>query len=125
VSNVGIYDMLRSEKSSNGQFNIAEFGSVSDPKQFAALYAYSPYHHVKPGTRYPAILMTTGANDPRVPPWQSRKMIAALQAAQVAEHPILLRTNKNAGHGAGSMSELIDLGTDLAAFTLAELGLAH
>jgi prolyl oligopeptidase len=125
VSSVGIYDMIRNEKSANGQFNIAEFGSVGDAKQFAALYAYSPYHHVKPSTQYPAVLMTTGANDPRVPPWQSRKMIAALQAAQVADHPILLRTNKNAGHGAGSMTEVIDLGTDVASFVLNELGLAR
>ena len=64
VSHVGIYDMLRVETSANGQFNTVEFGTVKDPEQFKALYAYSPYHHVKDGTRYPAILMPTGANDP-------------------------------------------------------------
>ena len=73
---VGIYDMLRVELSPNGAFNVTEFGTVKDAAQFKALYAYSPYHHVDDGAKYPAILFTTGANDPRVEPWQSRKMVA-------------------------------------------------
>lgn len=122
VSQVGIYDMLRVELSPNGQFNVTEFGTVTDPEQFKALYAYSPYHHVVAGTRYPAVLMTTGANDPRVAPWHSRKMIAALQAAQAGDAPILLRTNANAGHGAGTpMDERIDAGAHVRAFVLAQL----
>lgn len=68
VSAVGIYDMIRSELTPNGQFNIPEYGTVKDPEQFKALYAYSPYHHVKDGVAYPAVLFTTGANDPRVDP---------------------------------------------------------
>jgi prolyl oligopeptidase len=124
ISQVGIYDMLRCERSSNGQFNVAEYGSVTDPDQFKAMYAYSPYHHVVAGTKYPATLMTTGANDPRVPPWHSRKMIAALQAAQAGGQPILLRTSSTSGHGIGtSMTERIDLATDIDAFLLHELGL--
>jgi prolyl oligopeptidase len=121
VSMVGIYDMLRVERSPNGAYNVTEFGTVADPDQFKALYAYSPYHHVAPA-KYPAILMTTGANDPRVSPWQSRKMIAALQAAQQADAPILLRTSDKAGHGIGSsMTEEIELFAHFEAFLFAQL----
>ena len=67
---VGIYDMLRVELDPNGAFNTTEFGTVKDPDQFKALYAYSPYHHVKDGTAYPAILFLTGDNDQRVNPLQ-------------------------------------------------------
>jgi prolyl oligopeptidase len=124
VSMVGIYDMLRVELSPNGAFNTAEYGSVADGDQFKALYAYSPYHHVARGP-LPAILMTTGANDPRVSPWQSRKMIAALQAAQTGDAPILLRTSDKAGHGIGSsISEQEDLYAHAEAFLLAQLA-AH
>ena len=78
VSHVGIYDMLRVELDPNGQFNVTEFGTVKDPEQFKALYAYSPYHHVKRrGRNIPAVLLTTGENDGRVNPAQSRKMAAA------------------------------------------------
>jgi len=74
---------------------------VKDPDQFRALRAYSPYHNVKDGAAYPAVLMTTGANDPRVDPWQSRKMVARLQAATSSGNPILLRTSTT-GHGIGA-----------------------
>ncbi len=102
VSSVGVYDMLRVELSPNGLFNVTEYGTVKDPEQFKALYGYSPYHHIVEGTRYPAILMTTGANDPRVEPWHSRKMIARLQAASTSGEPILLRTSASTGHGGGT-----------------------
>jgi prolyl oligopeptidase len=74
VSHVGIYDMLRVERSPNGAFNVPEYGSVTDPDQFRALLAYSPYHHVRDGSAYPPVLLATGANDPRVDPMHSRKM---------------------------------------------------
>ncbi len=122
VSFVGIYDMLRVELSPNGAFNTTEFGTVTDEAQFRALYAYSPYHAVREGTRYPAILMTTGANDPRVEPWHSRKMIARLQAANAADRPILLRTSDASGHGMGTaLSEEIAEATDVFAFLFSEL----
>ena len=79
MSAVGIYDMLRVELAPNGAFNVTEFGTVKDPDQFKALYAYSPYHHVTDGTKYPAILFMTGANDGRVAPYHSRKMLARLR----------------------------------------------
>ncbi|MEP6863278.1 MAG: alpha/beta fold hydrolase [Deltaproteobacteria bacterium] len=118
VSSVGIYDMVRNELTPNGAFNTSEYGSVAEPDQFKALYAYSPYHHVGRGIAYPAILMHTGANDGRVAPYHSRKMIAALQAANSGDAPILLHTSETAGHGMGTnMTERIDtLATELAFF---------
>ncbi len=99
LSEVGIYDMLRVELDPNGAFNTTEFGSTKDPAQAKYLYAYSPYHHVVPGTRYPATLFVTGDNDNRVNPAHSRKMIALLQASTGSDAPILLLTNAHAGHG--------------------------
>jgi len=126
VSHVGIYDMLRSELSPNGVFNIAEFGTVKDPAQFAALYAYSPYHHVVDGRAYPAVLFLTGANDPRVDAMQSRKMTARLQAANSSSEPIVLRTSSNTGHGLDSpLSERIAETVDVFAFLFDRLGVRY
>lgn len=122
VSRVGIYDMLRTELAPNGAFNVTEFGSVKDPEQFKALLAYSPYQHVEPGVRYPAVLLTTGENDGRVDPMQSRKFAAALEAATASGLPVLLRTN-SAGHGMGSSrDERIDEDADILAFLYDQLG---
>lgn len=116
VSHVGIYDMLRVELSPNGAFNIPEFGTVKDPAHFAALHAYSPYHNVKDGAKYPAVLFLTGANDPRVDPMQSRKMTARLQAADPGG-TVLLRTSASSGHGLGTaLSEQIEESVDVYAF---------
>jgi prolyl oligopeptidase len=122
VSSVGIYDMLRVELAPNGAFNVTEFGTVKDPEQFKALYAYSPYHHVVDGTKYPAILMMTGANDGRVAPYHSRKMIARLGEANKSDKPILLRTSSSAGHGIGTaLSERIKQLADTYSFLFAQL----
>lgn len=103
VARVGIYDMLRHETVfANGPYNIPEYGSIKDPAQFKATLAYSPLQHVQANTAYPAVLLTTGANDPRVAPWQSRKFAAALQDASNSQQPILLLTRMNAGHGVGA-----------------------
>jgi prolyl oligopeptidase len=124
VSSVGIYDMLRVEGTPNGLFNVTEFGTVKDSAQFEALYAYSPYHHVREGVKYPAVLFTTGANDPRVDPANSRKMTARLQAASASGHPVLLRTSGNVGHGIGSpLSERNALQADVFLFLLTQLGM--
>ena len=124
ASYVGIYDMLRVELDPNGAFNITEYGTVKDPEQFKALYAYSPYHHVKDGTAYPAILMPTGENDHRVNPMQSRKMIARLQAADSSGHPILLRTSATAGHGSigAALDEQLEQQADVLSFLFDQLG---
>ncbi|THD04870.1 prolyl oligopeptidase family serine peptidase [Rhodanobacter lindaniclasticus] len=103
VARVGIYDMLRHETEfANGPYNIPEYGSIADPAQFKATLAYSPLQNVKARTAYPAVLMTTGENDPRVAPWQSRKFTAALQNASSSQQPILLLTRMHAGHGIGA-----------------------
>lgn len=126
VSHVGIYDMLRVELSSNGAFNVPEFGTVKDSDQFAAMYTYSPYHRVKDGTRYPSVLFLTGTNDPRVDPMQSRKMTARLQAATSGSNPILLRTSSDSGHGIGTaLTETINQDVDVFAFLFTQLGMQY
>ena len=126
VSHVGIYDMLRVELSPNGAFNVTEFGTVKDPAQFKALYAYSPYHHVVDGTAYPAVMFMTGDHDGRVDPANSRKMTARLQAATSSSRPILLRTSSDSGHGMGTaLSEAIEQAADSLAFFFNELGIAR
>jgi prolyl oligopeptidase len=99
VSFVGIYDTLRHQLWPNGVYNEREYGTVADAAQFHALYTYSPYYNVRPQTPYPAVLLETGENDPRVAPWQSRKFAAVLQAATTSDLPVLLITRRAAGHG--------------------------
>jgi prolyl oligopeptidase len=122
VIHVGVLDSLRYELSPNGATNTAEYGTVKDAAQFAALRAYSPVHNVKPHTHYPATFLLTGKNDGRVPPGFTYKMTAALQAAQLGDAPILLRVAGAAGHGAGTaVSERIEQGALVDAFVLAQL----
>lgn len=130
VSYVGIYDMLRVEDTPNGAFNVTEFGTVKDAKQFEALFAYSPYHHVVDGRAYPPALFLTGENDPRVDPWHSRKMTARLQAAQGSPAGkgglVLLRTSAETGHGIGSpLSAQVEEAADVYAFLFQHLGHAY
>jgi len=123
VSRVGIYDMLRVELTPNGAFNVTEYGSVKNEAQFRALHAYSPLHNAKDGVAYPSVLFTTGANDPRVDPYHSRKMVARLQAATSSANPILLRASADTGHGMGTpLGAEIEESTDIYAFLLHELG---
>ncbi|MBI2392619.1 MAG: S9 family peptidase [Deltaproteobacteria bacterium] len=123
VSQVGIFDMLRVETTPNGAFNVTEFGTVKDKAQFDALLAYSPYHHVKDGVKYPAVLFMTGANDPRVDPYHSRKMTARLQAAS-PQALVLLRTSGDTGHGMGTpLKAQIEEEVDQYAFLFAKLGM--
>jgi prolyl oligopeptidase len=126
VSHVGIYDSLRTELEPNGAFNVTEFGTVTDPDQFKALYAYSPLHRVVDGARYPAVLLLTGDNDGRVNPFHSRKMAARLQAANRSNHPIFLRTTSAAGHGFGtSLDVRIAEEADVFAFLFDQLGMKY
>ncbi len=124
VGQVGYYDMIRYETEHNGQLNATEYGSVKDKDQFAALYAYSPYHHLKEGVKYPATLFTVGATDVRVAPWHSRKMAARMQAATAGEWPLLI-TTFDAGHGAGSsVQQRVDSFTDSFSFMMDKLSVA-
>jgi len=108
-SSVGIYDQLRFELTPNGAYNTPEFGTVKDPAQFAFMLKLSPYEHVVKGRAYPAVLMTTGENDPRVDPYNSRKMIARLQAASSSGYPVLLWQKSGEGHGFGnSLDQLVN-----------------
>jgi prolyl oligopeptidase len=95
-------DVVRAEFTPNGPPNIPEFGTVKEANGFKALYAMSPYHHVTDGTKYPAVMVTTGWNDPRVVSWEPGKMAARLQAATSSGKPVLLRVDYDAGHGIGS-----------------------
>ena len=122
VAHVGIFDMLRVETSPNGVFNTTEFGTVKNEEDFKALAAYSPYHQVKDGTPYPAVLFLTGKNDPRVDPFHSRKMVARLQASGTRQ-PVLLRTS-DTGHGMGTpLAERISQAVDTHAFLFQQLGM--
>lgn len=102
LDQVPVSDAVRAEFSANGVPNIPEFGTVKTEAGFKGLLEMSPYHHVKDGTRYPAVLVETGFNDPRVDAWQAAKMAARLQAATTGDKPILLRIDYDAGHGFGS-----------------------
>lgn len=124
LSYVGIYDMLRTELDPNGSFNVTEYGSVKNSEQFRALFAYSPYHHVVPDSKYPAVLLITGDNDHRVNPAHSRKMTAALQAATTSGQPVLLLTNAHAGHGISTnVNEALLETADAQAFLFQELSM--
>jgi len=99
VSDAGLYDMVRGNRMGSSGWDTDDFGSAdASEAQFRALFAYSPYHHVRDGTRYPAMLIVVGLNDDRVFPGHSLKFAAALQHAQAGDAPILLYTSPNAGH---------------------------
>ena len=120
---VGDSDSLRSELMASGPANIPEFGTVKEADGFKALSAMDAYQHVKPNTPYPAVLLTTGANDPRVAPWQAGKMAARLQADTSSGKPVLLRVDYDAGHGLGSTkSQRDDETADELAFLFWQLG---
>ncbi len=99
LDNVGMSDDLRAELQVNGPLNVVEFGTVKNEKDFRDLLKISAYHRVKDQTKYPAVLLTTGVNDPRVDPWQMAKMTARLQAATSSGRPVLLRVDYDGGHG--------------------------
>jgi prolyl oligopeptidase len=120
---VGDSNSLRSELMASGPANIPEFGTVKEPDGFKALYAMDAYMHVKPGVAYPAVLLTTGINDPRVASWQAAKMAARLEASTTSGKPILLRVDYDAGHGMGSTkSQRDDELADEIAFLFWQLG---
>ena len=110
VGQVGLFNPLRSETDPNGVPNIPEFGTVKDPEGFRDLLEMDAYQHVQDGVKYPAALLTTGMNDPRVPPWEPGKFAARLEQAGAT---VFLRVDYSAGHGIGAtraqaLSELAD-----------------
>ncbi len=120
---VGMSDTLRFETEPNGPPNVVEFGSTKTEDGFHGLYAMSAYAHVRDGTPYSAVLFSTGANDPRVSPWQMAKMAARVQAATSSGKPALLRIDYDAGHGLGSStSQRENLLADQWSFALWQMG---
>jgi len=120
-----LLDMLRYDQFMEAQFWVSEYGSAKDPRQFQWLDAYSPYQHVKPGTKYPAVLFMTGDGDTRVAPLHARKMAALLQASTGSDQPVLLRYELTAGHSGGrSVTQSIGDGTDMFSFLFSQLAMS-
>ena len=117
-------DMLRFQKFLEGPYWVPEYDSSDNPKEFVWLYAYSPYQHVKKGTKYPAVLFITGDGDTRVAPLHARKMAALLQASTTApDHPVLLLYDTKSGHSGGRpVNKTIEESTDLLSFLFWQLG---
>jgi prolyl oligopeptidase len=121
---VGVMDMLRFHLFTEGRTWTEDFGSPDNPEHFKAILAYSPYHNLKPGTRYPATLVTTADTDDRVVPGHSFKFIAELQRDQAGDAPVLIRIETRAGHGGGMpVSKKIEETADLWAFLVKNLGM--
>ena len=119
---VGVMDMLRFQQFTAGRFWVDDYGSSDHPEEFKALYAYSPYHNLKPGTAYPATLVTTADTDDRVVPGHSFKYAARLQEYHRGANPVLIRIETRAGHGAGKpTSKVIEEIADLWAFLVESL----
>ncbi|MFD1870961.1 prolyl oligopeptidase family serine peptidase [Hymenobacter bucti] len=120
---VGVMDMLRYQKFTIGWNWAPEYGTSDDKAQFANLYKFSPLHTLKPGTNYPATLITTADHDDRVVPAHSFKFAAQLQADQAGDNPTLIRIDVNAGHGAGKSTKLqIDEWADIWSFAFYNMG---
>jgi prolyl oligopeptidase len=123
VEQAGVMDMLRFHKFTIGAAWISDYGSSEQNEaQFKALYAISPIHNVKPGTKYPATLITTADHDDRVVPAHNFKYAAALQAGQGGDNPILIRIDTKSGHGASSTTKVLEQQTDIYAFLFTNLG---
>jgi len=125
VPEVGVMDMLRFHKFTIGWAWVSDFGSPDNPEEFTAIRAYLPLHNIKPGTRYPATLITTADHDDRVVPAHSFKFAAALQAAQAGPAPVLIRIETRAGHGGGKpVAKQIEEVADIWSFLVRELKIA-
>jgi prolyl oligopeptidase len=121
---VGVMDMLRFHKFTIGWAWVTEYGSADSAHQFPFLYKYSPLHNLKPGTAYPATMVTTADHDDRVVPGHSFKFAAALQAAHAGSAPALIRVETKAGHGAGKpTAKIIEEQADKWAFLVEVLGM--
>ncbi|MBI5482197.1 MAG: S9 family peptidase, partial [Deltaproteobacteria bacterium] len=123
ICTVPLLDMVRYHRFGSGRTWISEYGTAEKAADFAVLHAYSPYHHVRPGTRYPALLVMSSDHDDRVDPMHARKFTAAIQAASASRLPVLLRIEMNAGHGgADQVRRRIEQSADLYAFLMKQLG---
>ncbi|KOG37048.1 prolyl oligopeptidase family serine peptidase [Streptomyces resistomycificus] len=123
VCEAPLLDMVRYELFGQGRLWSAEYGSAQFPEELGWLLDYSPYHHVREGTAYPAVLFTVSENDARVDPMHARKMCAALQRATSSEAPVLLRSESDVGHKGRSLSRVAGLAGDTLAFLARHTGL--
>jgi prolyl oligopeptidase len=124
LPSVGVMDMLRFQKFTIGWAWVPDYGSSDNPEEFKTLYAYSPLHNIKPGTKYPATLITTADHDDRVVPAHSFKYAATIQAAQAGPAPVLIRIETKAGHGAGKpTTKIIEEIADKWGFLVRVLGM--
>jgi prolyl oligopeptidase len=124
ICSAPLLDMVRYERFGLGQTWNVEFGTAADPVELGWLLSYSPYHRVRPGTEYPAVLFTVFTNDTRVDPLHAYKMCAALQHASGSGRPVVLRAESNVGHGARAVSRAAELSADVLAFAAHHTGLA-
>lgn len=121
---VGVMDMLRFHKFTIGRAWISDYGSADNAEEFKAIYAYSPLHNIKKGTKYPAVLVTTADHDDRVVPAHSFKYAATMQENQGGEAPVLIRIETRAGHGAGKpTAKIIEEQADIYGFLMKNLGM--
>jgi prolyl oligopeptidase len=124
VCAVPLLDMVRYHLFGSGRTWIEEYGSSEDAELFKAIYAYSPYHRVKAGTPYPALLMLSADSDDRVDPMHARKFVAAIQHATTSKLPVLLRVEKNAGHGGADLRrQKVEESADAVSFLMQQLGM--
>ncbi|CAN5540340.1 prolyl oligopeptidase family serine peptidase [soil metagenome] len=124
IPQVGVMDMLRFDKFTIGWAWKSDYGDTADAADFKAMYAYSPYHNAKPGTKYPPTLVTTSDHDDRVFPAHSFKYTAAMQYAQAGDAPVLIRIQVRGGHGAGLPTALqIEQQADIYGFLVKSLGM--
>jgi prolyl oligopeptidase len=124
LDDVGLSDMIRDMFSPDGPLNVPEYGDLKTQSGFRNLFEISAYDHVKDGVSYPAVMLTTGINDPRVVPWEPGKMAARLQAATASHKPVLLRVDYQGGHGGwgGTKSQSHELAADQWSFLLWQFG---
>ena len=126
IEQAGVMDMLRFQKFTIGWNWVADYGSAeANEAEFKALYAYSPIHNVKPGAKYPSMLITTADHDDRVVPAHNYKYAAAMQAAQGGPNPILIRIDTNSAHGASNTTKSIEQNRDIYAFLFENLGVTY
>ena len=122
LSRVPVTDMLRYQLWTIGSYWVPEYGDPKNPEHFRFLYTYSPVHNVRPGTKFPPMLITTADTDTRVHPAHAKKFAAAVQSCNVSDNPILLRVETKAGHGAGKpTSKQIEENADLYGFAMDRL----
>ncbi len=120
---VPLLDMVRYHQFKVAKLWVPEYGSSEDPKQFEYIYKYSPYHHVRKGGKYPAVMFVTGDSDTRVDPLHARKMTALMQADSTSGHPVLLHYDIKAGHAGGKpIHQSIEDAADLLVFLASQLG---